>query len=260
MKYNKGFIGIIIAIVVALVVGGGAVYFATKTPTPASQNVSENNIVGNDKDTHGCVSSAGYSWCAIKNKCLRTWEEKCEVTPTTITPTTPNTKVSIPISSALLKYESIDGAFEVTYPNTWYLGRKSDLVQEAGPYLGGKEIDSWFLYNIDPVKYPPGYPKSDSYFTSRIQIKFEITQNPVSDFCGGSYSSVLCKPTILNGRTYQKFVAHDEADGWADTIYYLTSQENTTYFIQVYIPNGKNYQKLLKEAETITSTFLIKSL
>jgi hypothetical protein len=45
MKYNKGFmgIGIIIAIVAVLVIGGGAVYFATKTPAPASQNTGENN-------------------------------------------------------------------------------------------------------------------------------------------------------------------------------------------------------------------------
>jgi len=44
MKYNKGFVGIgvIIAIVVALAVGGGVVYYATKTPAP-SLNTEENN-------------------------------------------------------------------------------------------------------------------------------------------------------------------------------------------------------------------------
>ena len=34
-------------------------------------------IVGNDRDSHGCIGSAGYSWCEIKQKCLRSWEEKC---------------------------------------------------------------------------------------------------------------------------------------------------------------------------------------
>lgn len=34
-------------------------------------------IVGGDKDEHGCIGSAGYSWCEPKNKCLRVWEEKC---------------------------------------------------------------------------------------------------------------------------------------------------------------------------------------
>ena len=38
----------------------------------------QQKLVGNDRDSHGCISSAGYTWCAVKNKCLRTWEEKCE--------------------------------------------------------------------------------------------------------------------------------------------------------------------------------------
>lgn len=41
------------------------------------------NIVGGDKDIYGCIGSAGYSWCEVKNKCLRVWEEKCEVSTST---------------------------------------------------------------------------------------------------------------------------------------------------------------------------------
>lgn len=37
----------------------------------------EKNIVGNDRDEHGCIGSAGYAWCEEKQKCLREWEEKC---------------------------------------------------------------------------------------------------------------------------------------------------------------------------------------
>jgi hypothetical protein len=33
--------------------------------------------VGGDRDEHGCIGSAGYSWCEEKQKCLRSWEEKC---------------------------------------------------------------------------------------------------------------------------------------------------------------------------------------
>lgn len=35
--------------------------------------------VGGDRDVHGCIPSAGYSWCEAKNKCLRSWEEMCEL-------------------------------------------------------------------------------------------------------------------------------------------------------------------------------------
>jgi len=39
------------------------------TPTP--------NIIGGDRDVHGCIGSAGYSWCGAKQKCLRPFEEFC---------------------------------------------------------------------------------------------------------------------------------------------------------------------------------------
>lgn len=39
-------------------------------------------VIGGDKDAHGCYLTAGYSWCDLKKKCLRPWEEKCEATST----------------------------------------------------------------------------------------------------------------------------------------------------------------------------------
>lgn len=41
----------------------------TKEPTPP--------VVGGDRDAHGCIPSAGYTWCEPKQKCLRVWEEAC---------------------------------------------------------------------------------------------------------------------------------------------------------------------------------------
>ncbi len=36
--------------------------------------IEATNMVGNDKDTHGCIPSAGYQWCGKENKCVRSWE------------------------------------------------------------------------------------------------------------------------------------------------------------------------------------------
>jgi hypothetical protein len=36
-------------------------------------------VIGGDKDAHGCLIGAGYSWCEEKQKCLRVWEENCTV-------------------------------------------------------------------------------------------------------------------------------------------------------------------------------------
>ena len=34
-------------------------------------------LIGGDKDVHGCYTAAGYSWCGAKQKCIRSWEENC---------------------------------------------------------------------------------------------------------------------------------------------------------------------------------------
>ncbi|MGB6881870.1 MAG: hypothetical protein WBD86_01015 [Microgenomates group bacterium] len=46
-------------------------------PKPES-GCGEEKIIGGDKDEHGCIGSAGYTWCESKQKCLREWEEPCE--------------------------------------------------------------------------------------------------------------------------------------------------------------------------------------
>ncbi len=35
-------------------------------------------LIGGDKDEHGCLLMAGYTWCEPKQKCLREWEENCD--------------------------------------------------------------------------------------------------------------------------------------------------------------------------------------
>ncbi|MDD5098750.1 MAG: eight-cysteine-cluster domain-containing protein [Candidatus Colwellbacteria bacterium] len=46
--------------------------------SPAAK-IIENDIrpIGGDRDEHGCLPAAGYSWCDAKQKCLRVWEESC---------------------------------------------------------------------------------------------------------------------------------------------------------------------------------------
>ena len=39
--------------------------------------------VGNDKDEHGCISSAGYTWSEARKDCIRLWEAGIRMHPTT---------------------------------------------------------------------------------------------------------------------------------------------------------------------------------
>ena len=36
--------------------------------------LNKGKLVGADRDAHGCIGSAGYSWCARTNQCERPWE------------------------------------------------------------------------------------------------------------------------------------------------------------------------------------------
>jgi hypothetical protein len=89
MNSQKGFVlPPIIAIIAVLVVGVGCWYYYSDFNIKEVRGVLPMNpnqvsstttpLVGGDKDSHGCIGSAGYSWCEVKNKCLRVWEEKCE--------------------------------------------------------------------------------------------------------------------------------------------------------------------------------------
>lgn len=40
-------------------------------------------MVGNDKDEHGCIASAGYTWCEVQKDCIRLWEKGIRMTSVT---------------------------------------------------------------------------------------------------------------------------------------------------------------------------------
>ena len=38
-------------------------------------------MVGNDRDAHNCIASAGYTWSQVRQSCIRLWEEGTALTP-----------------------------------------------------------------------------------------------------------------------------------------------------------------------------------
>lgn len=68
-----------IYIIILIILGIVVFLFLNLNKEETIPNEGNNvEIVGGDKDEHGCIGSAGYTWCEVKNKCLRTWEESCE--------------------------------------------------------------------------------------------------------------------------------------------------------------------------------------
>lgn len=73
-------------IALVLLLGISFFFFGCAQPQAPEQPVvppvtppagGEEPLVGGDRDEHGCIGSAGYMWCEVKQKCLRVWEEPC---------------------------------------------------------------------------------------------------------------------------------------------------------------------------------------
>lgn len=43
--------------------------------TETTENTEKTAVVGNDKDEHGCIASAGYTWSEVQKDCIRLWEK-----------------------------------------------------------------------------------------------------------------------------------------------------------------------------------------
>ena len=54
----------------AALLGSGAAWTSDE-PTAAGK---QTQAVGADRDEHGCITSAGYLWCAKLHECVRPWE------------------------------------------------------------------------------------------------------------------------------------------------------------------------------------------
>jgi hypothetical protein len=66
----------LILILIIFIIGCTNITYENKTN---EQQTKKETIIGNDSDIHGCKASAGYSWCEKKQKCIRTWEESCNI-------------------------------------------------------------------------------------------------------------------------------------------------------------------------------------
>ena len=76
---------IILTVIIAsaAIIGAGYAYksYTGKVETGPEVKTEEldnsGKLIGGEKDEHGCMLMAGYTWCEAKQKCLRTWEEPC---------------------------------------------------------------------------------------------------------------------------------------------------------------------------------------
>ncbi|MFH1608452.1 MAG: MliC family protein [Patescibacteria group bacterium] len=93
------------------------------------KKVEDTNLIGGDADEHGCLASAGYSWCKIKSKCLRAWEEACEVS-----------NLVSPVKKLVIKNETICKENN----GVWY---SDDKICEINSFLKTECVEKGGVHN-----------------------------------------------------------------------------------------------------------------
>ena len=115
-------------------------------------------MVGNDRDAHNCISSAGYTWSNVRQACIRLWEEGTALTPVTEIENPvlvgyvvrsanwkeaeiflPNRKGSVVVTLQPVpdqtQWVSEDGQWQLFYSEKqgWLLTQNGVAVYQAGP-------------------------------------------------------------------------------------------------------------------------------
>lgn len=86
---QKGSTVSLLIVLAIVVIVGGIYYVSTKRSVPpvgsvedlgSVQEASSTEIIGGDRDAHGCLGPAGYLWSEKSQKCVRPWEENASST------------------------------------------------------------------------------------------------------------------------------------------------------------------------------------
>ncbi|MEI7424556.1 MAG: hypothetical protein WCK10_00290 [Candidatus Staskawiczbacteria bacterium] len=195
---------IIIAAVIAL-----GVVFGVKYYVDINNALLDNKaiILGGDRDEHGCIGSAGYSWCEVKNKCLRVWEETCELDPTADWKTYTNTQYG----------------FEFKYPALLALGEKDGaiLLNHSVSYKHPDACD--FKGDNPPLDKIADFGVSIEFFNQNLKEMVQSTEYPGWDYV----SANSFKLGVLDGYKIMQGI-----EGCGDYVYYFTVSPTKTMVIK----------------------------
>ena len=88
-------------------------------------------LVGADRDEHGCITSAGFSWSELQQTCVQLWEAGVRLDPI-------EEKEGDAVISAFVLFNKDESKAEVVLPKkegSVILDKKSENLYEKGEYL-----------------------------------------------------------------------------------------------------------------------------
>ena len=130
--------------------------------SPKKEEVKENpnqkveeqeELVGTDRDEHGCISSAGFSWSELQQTCVQLWEAGVRLDPIEV-------KEGDAVISAFVLFNKDESKAEIVLPKkegSVILDKKSENLYEKGEYLyddkeGALSINGKVVYKEESKK------------------------------------------------------------------------------------------------------------
>ena len=145
------------------VILSGIVLSMLSCNSPKKEEVKENPkqkaeetqepLVGADRDEHGCITSAGFSWSELQQTCVQLWEAGVRLDPIEV-------KEGDAVISAFVLFNKDESKAEVVLPNkegSVILDKKSENLYEKGEYLyddkeGALSINGKVVYKEENKK------------------------------------------------------------------------------------------------------------
>jgi hypothetical protein len=108
---------------------------------------NEPTLTGGDKDAHGCIASAGYTWSGVQNRCIRLWEDGIKLEPLEqpVQADTAAMNVFLVFSADSLKAELFD--IRLKEPLVLSLTDKAAGVYSSGSYQAKRMNGKWAVQN-----------------------------------------------------------------------------------------------------------------
>ncbi|MGJ8562947.1 MAG: hypothetical protein ACSHXY_05290 [Alphaproteobacteria bacterium] len=108
--------------------------------------------VGDDRDGHGCIGSAGYVWSEAKQKCLRLWEEGLKLVDVQNPSTTSAAYLVVDDSGGVLELFPLKGESRILGTNGYYA-----VKSETGLVRAIHNGEGMLVYSVLPAQPDSGF-------------------------------------------------------------------------------------------------------
>ena len=184
-NFQKGFVVPLVIAIVVLAIAGGIYYTSTRNKDSSingngqeldgliDRSASTTPLVGGDRDSHGCIGSAGYLWSEQKQQCVRPWEENAS--PTNITASCTKEARSCPDGSTVSRVAP-SCAFRACPTSTT---SKTSLKNYTGNGFSVDYSRDWTMSTLDSKPYFTAIVFNDNT-NKRSSVLFSNDQSEVS--------------------------------------------------------------------------------